>query len=971
MKSWTQPTSEMIEKVLASVKKETDRQYFFSRLKNPLWIQPLRERGYFGTPPGAKHLPDGYVQFPHWQELSYLVTVASEAPDAIIDILLALPKTDNPRVYDDILSIALQLEGGKSAKLLPKLVEYAELDIQLLSHRYPDLLQHWAKQGRCEEALEIFKRLVPFREDPRAQEKSALHKKNPTTYGSSLEPVPQFNLWEYQEILQRGITPLVDIEPHRVALILIEAVDSMIRLGIHLDDLQKMRDEDYSEIWCRRLDARESDYQDARAILVQALTHACTNVYVKVPGSIFELDQALRRPQWKVFKRLRQLIYASHPSEQTLPWIRELIISHDDYSRWEYHYEFQLMLRKACEHFGSTLLTDAEQFAIFDAIRSGPSIDDFRDWMGDKFTEAAFQQRQHHFHRLQLRPFAALLSGDIKRYYKQLVGEAQEEGVTDDSYSPYGETTSGMVVYRSPKSAEELERFSDSELLNYLNVWNEGQRDKDNWLVEINSSALALVFQSFFKDRIASDGERLSFWMANRNEIARPIYVASMVKAMLDLVKEKNSSGLEQWIEFCMWVLSHPGSQRVEGQPVPRDDSPDYPDWDGARRSVVDFIDICVGDKEAGAPINARDGLGKLLQLVCSQKDRRLDQGLQILLNRDDPISEAINNTRSRALVSLVNFGFWIRRHLPSDPLLDVTGILQRRTAMDAKPPLTRPERALLGMHFGNLSGLNRAWAVEHLEILFPQGDAPAWRDSFGSYLRFNRPDKATFEALRGEFEYALEHIDLFGDGQDDSKEIVNRLGQHLFSNYLWQAFPLIGEGALLARFYEKTGYDHKIWGRLFEHVGRIFSNSGAHLDKSLTDRAVAYFDWRLAAKERLELQHFTFWLQAECLDSEWRLSSYSKVLDLGCEQDVNRYSEVRSLNKLLPAHLPLVVECFRKITETFKGSPSFYIPVDDAKPILAAGLIADDAQVRRNAEGARENLLQSGRFEFLDLEAT
>ena len=75
MKSWTPPTNEMIGKVLASVKKETDRQYFFSRLSNPLWIAPLRDRGYFNSPPGLKQLPDGYVQYPHWPELSYLVDV--------------------------------------------------------------------------------------------------------------------------------------------------------------------------------------------------------------------------------------------------------------------------------------------------------------------------------------------------------------------------------------------------------------------------------------------------------------------------------------------------------------------------------------------------------------------------------------------------------------------------------------------------------------------------------------------------------------------------------------------------------------------------------------------------------------------------------------------------------------------------------------------------------------------------------
>ena len=137
MKSWTPPTNEMIEKVLSSVKKETDRQYFFSKLNNPLWVGPLQDRGYFSKPPGVKLLPDGYVQFPHWPELAYLVTIAGGAADQVINTVLSLPKTDNPRVYDDILAIALKLEGHESARLLPKLLEYTELENQFLARRRP------------------------------------------------------------------------------------------------------------------------------------------------------------------------------------------------------------------------------------------------------------------------------------------------------------------------------------------------------------------------------------------------------------------------------------------------------------------------------------------------------------------------------------------------------------------------------------------------------------------------------------------------------------------------------------------------------------------------------------------------------------------------------------------------------------------------------------------------------------------
>ncbi len=166
-----------------------------------------------------------------------------------------------------------------------------------------------------------------------------------------------------------------------------------------------------------------------------------------------------------------------------------------------------------------------------------------------------------------------------------------------------------------------------------------------------------------------------------------------------------------------------------------------------------------------------------------------------------------------------------------------------------------------------------------------------------------------------------------------------------------------------------RTKDDRKRWGQLFDHVGRSLRNSGRHLDKTLTDRIIAFFDWRFEAAEPLELQEFTFWLEAECLDSDWRLQSYSKILDLGRGKDVGLSLEVRALNKLLPNHLALVVECFAKITDAMDQGTQMYISADEAKPILKAGLTAEDPQVRENAERARENLLRLGRFDYLDVE--
>ncbi|WP_446831317.1 hypothetical protein [Candidatus Foliamicus sp.] len=991
MNSWTPPTDEMVEKALASVIKETDRRYFFSKLKNPLWVEPLSKRGYFSNPPGSRNLPNGIRQFPHWPELTYLVAITDEVPDQVIEIVLSLPETDNSRVYSEVLEIALKLKNPQSAKLLPKIIEYIKLDYQLLASRYADLVKHWAEQGHIDEALEIAKLLVAFRKCPRAECKQRLSKKQPESIKTLPEPTPRVGQWEYQQILERGIRPLADRAPYRVARILIDAVASMIRLGMHHEYFEKGKDEDYSEIWCRRLDKQERDYQDERKTLVQTLTYACEQVYESAPEFIGALDETLKRPRWKVFKRLRQHLYASHPSDQTLQWIREQILDHNDYHEWKHHYEFQLMIRKASEHFGHHLLSEHQRKGIFDAILSGPSREHFREWMGGRYSKEAFRQHQQYFHRMQLRPFATLLSGRVQRYFDELEGEPSAEAITDDTYLPYSGSgeTSDTVGYRSPKSAKDIESLTDDELLTYLNDWNEERWDEGNRLLEINITALADVFQSHFKEKIAAEGGRLDFWLKNRERIARPVYVAAMLKAMVELIKEKNFDNLDQWIAFCGWVLSHPDTAREEGQPEPRDESRDHPDWRSSRRAVVDFIDACV-HKETEAPITARGGLGDLLQKACLRPDWRLDHPRPVLLNDDDQITKAINNTRSRALESLVNFGFWIRRKSPEDdlPVPEVTDILAERITRDAEIPLTRPEHALLGRHFGNLCTLNRDWAAEQREVLFPQENESLWLDAFGSYIRFNRPYKPAFGILRSEFEFGIKHLNILVTDKRFEfeithlnmlapKDLIDKLGQHVFLYYLWEMYPLTGDESLLERFYCRTMEDRKRWGRLFDCVGRYLRYNGPQFDQALTDRILAFFDWRFETAELLELQEFTFWLEAECLSSDWRLQSYLKILNLVTQEEKDRRLrlspqlslQVSFLHKLLPTHQTLVVECFAKITDAMDQDTQLHISANEAKPILNAGLTAEDPHVRKNAERARENLLKLGRFDFLDVE--
>ena len=985
MKSWKKPTNEMIDKTLKLVRKGTGRRYFFSRLKNPLWIQPLVERGCFQSPPGIIRFDDGFIQFPSWPELQYLKNVSCDVPDEVVKLVLGLPKVDNPSVYNDILEIALQLDGEQSARLKPKILEFTQIileftgvDLWLWPHKYADLLAHWTAENQTSAALELSKILVDFAPDPQSNTKQKRRKENwtdfGTFYGTSLEPSPRIDSSGYREIMSKGVRPLAEREPYAVARLLIDTAANMIRLRMHRQDLDQGIDS--SEIWYERLDELDTGYEAPDKTLVHTLIFACEQVYEKSSDSIVDLDKVLRNQRWKVFTRLRQHLYAQYPNEQTKPWIRELILGHEGYHLWEHRYEFQRMIRNACKHFGASLLTKMEKAHIFDAIRSGPSKANYQWWvveeLGEEFTEERFQQRQRGFHRKQFKPFESVLFGEYATYFRELEDKASDP-ISDEDYPPT-KTRSGSVSTRSPRLPEDLAAFTDEELLSYLNEW-EGKEflSKGNLLVEINIEGLAKAFQTVFKEAIIPDANRFRFWMENRDKIQRPIYVRMMINGMQAEVKAKNFDRLNEWLRFSEWVLSYPDQEYedINSLGIQGDESRTRPNWHNSRRAVAHFTEACL---DMDVPISARRQLVKLLKMLCTQFDSRLDLDKRVFLNRNNLYAEGINNTRSRVLETVVKFGFWLRRHDSASELSEMTTIFEKRFAPETEYPLTLPEYAVLGKNYNQIFSLNEAWTVEHKSDFFPQDTLPAWLVAFSSFVGYNRPFKPTFEMLRDEFDFALKHLADFKKQDSPGKEQIDILGQHLFHYYLWGLYPLSesvensNHCSLLERYYQATNDDREYWGNLFDHVGRILRSTGEHLDKNLQDRIITFFDWRFGVEEPRELQQFTFWLQAKCLDADWRLGAYSKILDVCKARDISVARQVDALCELLPNHTAKVLECFAKLTDR-RGDNNIYIQTKEAKTILKAGLNSGDEGVRKHAENAHENLLREGRFDLLELD--
>lgn len=942
----------VVERMFSLIERRGANSVFFfqqvSENADISWLPFLEKKGYFTHPPRTQLTDDGYAIYPFWWPIRYLTKISSQVSDEVIELVRELPPVDNPRVYDGILDIALQLHGEQSAKLKRKILEYTGIDYQFLPHKYTELLAHWTAENQTPAALKLLKVLVASTTKPQLTDQDPLP-----------DPLARVDLWDYQDLMSEGVHPLAKKEPYQVALILINATANMIRLRTHPIDLDK--EEDQSELWCQQLYESDRDYRDPDETLVHTLTFACEKVFEELRDAVVDLDKLLRKQKWKIFKRLRQHLYSQYPNEKTKPWIQELILEREDYHEWQHTYEFQQMIRAACDHFKDTLLTKEERTQIFDVILSGPSKEDYRGRMGENFTEGDFQQHQRDFHRMQFTPFAPVLFGKYETYFQELESEVSSP-ISNEDYQLI-RTRFGLGSNQSPRSSEYLAILPNEVLLNYINEWEEEDRlYKNDGFIDINIEALAGEFQTTFKESIIPDPNKLRFWMKNREKIERPIYVQAMISAMQAYVKAKNLSQLDEWLTFCEWVLSHP-NWKHERDYRRSDKSREYPDWSKARRVVVDFIRACL-EEDVNVPITTRGQLTKLLEMLCTQFDWRLDEHMPVILNQYDPYAEGINNTRSRALQDLVKLGSWLRRHDSDANISQITTILEKRFSPETEHSLTLPEYAILGRSFYYIFSLDTAWATKYKSDFFPQETPSAWLAAFESFINYSQPFKPLFEILQDDFNFALKNLINFKNHEISNRKPIDTLGQHLFTYYLWDMYPLRQMESLLEQFYKQTNSNREHWANLFNYVGRRLRENAEHLNQSLIEKIIVFFQWRFEQGEPTELQYFTSWLEAECLEAEWRLDTYSEILNV-CENEIRgKPTRLGTLCDMLPDHTPKVIECFAKI-----ATNTIYIRTEEVRVILKAGRESTDESVRSKTELIRENLLNSGRFVLPDLE--
>jgi hypothetical protein len=948
------------ESQLAADGKDDFKNAFFGRIVSSRWLTEL-EQEILKCPNVI--VEQGRIKAPRWPAADYLKRMIAVQGDIVIKLVVEI-YTDNPWYFELLCEIISEDVEKANEIIVERLGNYIVSEYRFSSGRLLKALTTLVEAEKVDFSLQLLGPIVKFVEDPKKDEKQEERKKNSdTVIARYLEPQPLFKDWDFNDVIEKFVRPLAEKSPFETSIILVKATAHMIELKYGQEETTEGEKKDHSTVWCQRVDEKTGDHDDPKEILVHALTYASQQVFNHSSEFVGELNDALRQPPWEIFNRIRQHLYSLNVDVQTRPWIREEILGYRDYNQWDYHYEFQKMVKIGCDTFKRDLVSDEELILIFEAILGGPSKRHFKEWIGESYTPELFDQRQKQFHLKQLTPFAAVLFGKYDEHYQRLISES-EKSIGDEDYAPYKSEGVKTIHQKSPKSVDELKEFDDEALLTFINEWEDVHRESESWWVDINYEGLALAFQQVFKEHIIGSKHRLEYWQENRNRIFRPIFARAIVKAFHELLEAKEFDELGASFEFCAWVLIQPNKTFEEGS-NPSDASKEMPDWRSTRRAVRDFVGACV-QEGIDVPINYRAQIAALLDALCNAKDNYLEE-VSDSLGRDI-LNIAINQTRSLAIEDFINFGYWVRRNENNgkSEIPELFESLEKRLSENCEWPLTLPEYALLGYNFRHLLQLNEEWTKQWNAVIFPSKKKAEWYEAFSNFIKHQGPDTTVYEILNNDYETALSLLNNFNFEDKHNQEFVDGLGRHCFSFYLWDLYPLEGKESFLTEFYVQTTKDKKRWARLFDGVGRMLKK-GASVDA--VKKCLIFFEWRYKQKELKELREYSFWIDADCLDPKWRLKSFLKILKFGAVRDDLSYIALEVLDKFKEDHTDLVFECLSKLADHVPKEDYIYLQTSRVKPILAFGLENSSEAIRELAEQIRENFLKVGRFEFLNIE--
>jgi hypothetical protein len=697
--------------------KEEHYRYFFSRLQNPAWLEPLRDTGFFKSPP--EPIEEGqYIRFPRWPESEYLVRIAGEAPDEVLEVIKDIPSTENVRVYRDLIHAALAMPADRAAETAAAVVGWLSTSkfwLDMVADAAHKLMVYLAEHGETAAALRLLEALT----EPEGRETSI-----PTVDGRPphiwREAGPRYRPWFVRQLVEGSLPRLSKLDPLAVG----DVLGMQLRKCMNIESRGLARG-DASYIWRPAIEDNPQNWglDDIKDILVVGLRDSMERAMSHAPYEVKPIIKGYLTDSLSVFRRLAlHLIRLGHQHYRKL--LLKVFQGREFLDDTVVHHEFSLLMRE-CFHE----LPEQSKKAFLDMVVAAPNLEGEGKPPLDELYRCHWVLGRLWLVREHLMPpYDSLLINLVDRF-----GKPEHP----DFLSWHGPV---WVGFASPKEKDELVKMSASEVLEYLRTFEPSGEPFDH-----SREGLARQLEDVVKEQ-PGDYAAIAPDFVNRG--IHPTYVYHLVRGFHEAWKDGRELDWE-----AILALFDPISLALTNDAVRLVEAPlgiDDIGWSGVRAAIARFLAGALQRDDRALPVELMPRIRDILLRSMRDPEPTPEDERKQAESFMDWVTVRINSTRGVTAFALLEYARrYARLHKAEHSAVRETGAHPCRfepevkAAFSAMLDKTKEPSAAVHSIFGDrlpsFLYLDHDWTVANLDDIFPSDPEMRryWEAAWEAYMLY------------------------------------------------------------------------------------------------------------------------------------------------------------------------------------------------------------------------------------------
>lgn len=953
MSSFKKPTSQQIETAIQRLRSPEFAAYFFSRLENPQWVEPLKERGLFTSPPPPTQVEGGGVMFPHWPASQYLARMAKYAPTEVASIFANL-ETDNISVVGDMISASLAMPANEATRLVPPVSRAAQSGMLWIHFKdASDLCALLAYAGEASGAMTLAEAL--FR---------------PGLEEGKRQPSRHDDYW-YRKCLQKVLPLLVELKPHEFLVKLCTWLDAAV---CQLQRADADSGSDYSYIWRPAIEDHEQNKDfELAATIVGLVRQAFEQALREGKVTLQEALSIIAEYSYLVFARIR-IHLINEFAEQDNELTREVIMDRTLFDDFRFKHEYAMLVGNRLD-----ILKDEQLNEWFGWVDAGPDMSGFdervRQARGRDATDEDRRDRIRYWQFEKLHCVRNHLEGDRQSFYKHMLVSHGEPELADLSFR----MGSDRWGNESPMSVEELAKLTFEQAVERVASWKPDEHEFMGPTVE----GLASTFDQY----VATDTEAFSAKAAAL--IGRPtIFVRRYLDRISDAIQSDGDVDVLSVVHLCGSVLKGSTEQPHSCSGKIAEAS------DNDLQSTYDAISGCLRriceSRVNGVPKYTlepfRDAIWGILEKLS-----RGPAASYVLrdVSQDDPrthdyLDLGINSHRGRALEAALSYAGWVAKHLAVtagaetavpggfDVMPEVREVLEWQ--MDTSNRSVEA-LAVIGSRIGLIYWIDKNWLGKNVGRLFflegiekspPVGDG--W-SAWNAFLVWNNPRVEYYKLFKEQFAYGVQQSAQVATLENARAQPMFALGEHLMILYGRGEIGIDDEDGLLRRFLFDTNPD--IRRHAIGFVGQSIQGS-ERIPEDVLRRFQELWElyWEGAGQRDVEEKPdswlFGTWFSSGQFPDQWALEQLGRFVDFSPTPEPD-HAIVERLAQIAQADIARAIRILDRMVRGDREGWRIHMWVEPARRILELAMVAH-GEARTQAERIIDYLGRRGYVEFGDL---